>query len=105
MNIMKKKRGLKMHITVENQTVSENISSFLVLLRRIEAKRERTGSALFEKPYRAFLNRSTGKLLFADSFREQVDFSSSDWKELSFSYTYDTISESFHANVFEPHNL
>lgn len=94
-----------MHITVEDQTVGDNIRSFLVLLRRIEAKRERTGSALFEKSYRAFLNRSTGKLLFADSFKEQVNFSSSDWKELEFSYIFDPISESFHANIYEPHNL
>ena len=38
-----------MHITVEDKTVSENISSFLELLRRAEAKREKKGSCSYRE--------------------------------------------------------
>jgi hypothetical protein len=90
-----------MHIVIEDKTVSENISSFLELLRRAEAKREKQGAALIEKSYRAFLNRKSGKLIFADSYKDQANFISHDWKEVSIDYAYDSLSESFHAIAYE----
>jgi hypothetical protein len=90
-----------MHITIEDKTVGENIRSCLELLRRAEAKREKRGAALIEKSYKAFLNRKTGKLLFADDFKDQIDFLSHDWKELSIDYAFDPLTESFHAIAYE----
>lgn len=90
-----------MHITVEDQTVSDNIHSFLELLRKAEAFREKKGAALIEKSYKAFLNRTSGKLVFADAFKDQKAFSSHDWKELSIEYIYDPSIECFHAMVYE----
>lgn len=90
-----------MHITVEDKTVGENIHSFLELLRKAEALREKKGAALIEKSYKAFLNRTSGKLVFADAFKDQKAFSSHDWKELSIEYLYDPFTESFHAIAYE----
>ncbi len=90
-----------MHITIEDKTVSENIKSFLELLRRAEAKREKKGAAIIEQSYKAYLNRNTGKLVFADAFKDQIDFLPHDWKELCIDYAYDPLSESFHANAYE----
>src|SRR5690349_14048642 len=93
-----------MHVTVEDKTVSENIGSFLELLRRAESLREKKGEALLEKSYKAFLNRTSGKLVFADHSKEQSSLSPHDWKELSVEYIYDPFTESFHAMVYEAGN-
>jgi hypothetical protein len=93
-----------MHITIEDVTVSENIRSFLELIRRAEAKREKKGAALIEKNYRAYLNRKTGTLIFADAYKDQSNFLSHDWKLISIDYAYDPITESFHAIAYESEN-
>lgn len=93
-----------MHIIVGDKTVKENIRSFLELLRKAEAKREGRGAALFEKSYRAFLNRATGMLVFLDAFKDQPDLSENEWKPLFIDYIYDPDLEGFRAEVFEISN-
>ena len=90
-----------MHIMIEDKTVSENVRAFLELLKKAEAKREKTGAALIEKSYKAFLNRKTGKLIFADAHRDQNHWELNDWKPISVDYSYDPVSESFHAMAYE----
>lgn len=90
-----------MHIMIEDKTVSENVRAFLDLLKKAEAKREKIGAALIEKSYKAFLNRKTGKLVFADAYRDQNHWELNDWKPINVDYSFDPISESFHAMAYE----
>ena len=90
-----------MHILIEDKTVSENLRSILALLRKEEAKREKVGGSLMEKKQPLFVHRKTGRLIFADMFKEQDTFQKSEWKPLLFTYAYDPLEETFHAAVFE----
>lgn len=89
-----------MHIRIEDKTISENIYSFIELLRRAEAKREKKGAALIETSYKAFLHRNSGKIVFAETFKDQT-FEEHDWKQIFFVYAFDPLSECFQAMVYE----
>jgi hypothetical protein len=90
-----------MHIKIEDETVSDNIRSFLTLLRKEEAKREKKGAVLMESIYKAFLNRKSGKIVFLESHKEQTDLSGHDWKPICIVYSFDPLVESFHAIAYE----
>lgn len=90
-----------MHIIIEDKIVSENVHGFIALLRKEEARREKSGGVFMEKKYPAFLHRKTGRLIFVDAFKEQVHFEKKEWKPLFFEYSYDPLNETFHAAVFE----
>ena len=93
-----------MHITVDNPIVCENIRAFVALLRKAEAQREK-GAPLLEKSYHAFLNRSTGKLVFVDRYTDIAEYDPKKWKELFVDYAYDCFSESFYATACENANV
>jgi hypothetical protein len=90
-----------MHISIQNQIVCENLNSFLELLQKAEAKREKKGAALFEKRYRAFLYRSSGKLIFADAYKETPLFDQEQWKYLFIDFSYDPVDACFYATAYE----
>ena len=89
-----------MHIRIEDKIISENIRSFLELLRRAEAKREKKGAFLMETTYKAFLHRNSGKILFAETFKDQP-FENHDWKSIFIVYAFDPLTESFQAIAYE----
>ncbi len=93
-----------MHIVIEDETVRSNIQSFIEILKRAEARRERNGASLIEKSHKVFIHRITGKLIFSDLFKDHLQLQDKEWKTISLDYYYDSQTESFQAVAYDGSN-
>lgn len=77
-----------MRYKILNAPVRQNIELFLDLLRRSKQKLQHRAIPS-EKIFKAWLNRETGQLLFAEVTKESLFLAKEEWKPVDISYKYD----------------
>jgi hypothetical protein len=77
-----------MRVKIVDVPVRQNIELFLDLLRRSKQKLQHRAIPS-EKMFKAWLNRETGQLLFAEVAKESAFLDKEGWKPVDISYRYD----------------
>jgi hypothetical protein len=81
-------KAICMRFKIVDVPVRQNIELFLDLLRRSKQKLQHR-EIPSEKIFKAWLNRETGQLLFAEVAKESLFLAKEEWKPIDISYRYD----------------
>ncbi len=77
-----------MRIKILDEAVRQNVEVFLQILRRVDEKRKKQ-PPLNEQVFRAWLNKETGQLFFAEIAEESKRIGKKDWKPVRLKLSYD----------------
>ncbi len=80
-----------MRIKILDQPVRQNVEVFLQIMRRVKQKQVQKALPS-EKIFRAWLNRETGQLFFAEIAQDSYYLGKKEWKPIEFSYRYDPVN-------------
>lgn len=77
-----------MRIKILDEPVRQNVEQFLKILQRVKQKQIQKAS-FPEKIFKAWLNRESGQLFFAEVLEESLYIAKKEWKPIEFIYLYD----------------